>query len=101
MPGFAERRRGLVDAGFRAFGDAALWGDEPVTVRLKVRDEDDRFGKVSIVSRSTILRVRSWEVEQPTVGTVVTMGAVSYRLKAGSMLDAKGVWDCPAEQVQS
>ena len=96
----AERRRALVDAGFRTFGDAALWGDQPVTVRVKTQDEDDRFGKVAIVNRGTILRVRSWEVEQPTVGTTVAVGGVQYRLKAGLMLDAKGVWDCPVTQVQ-
>lgn len=96
----AERRRALVDAGFRTFGDAALWGDQPVTVRLKTQDEDDRFGKVAIVSRATILRVRSWEVEQPVAGTIVMVAGAEYRLKAGMMLNQKGVWECPVALVQ-
>jgi hypothetical protein len=101
MAGFAERRRGLVDAGFRTFGAAATWGDKPVTVRRKARDEDDRFSKVSIVTRSIILRVRSWEIDQPIVGTEVTIGAERFRIKPKPMVDAKGVWDCPAEPIDA
>lgn len=101
MAGFAEQRRGLIDAGFRVFGEAATWDGKPVTIRRKVRDEDDRFGKVAIVSRSTILRVRSWEIDQPIVGTEILVGDERYRVRPKPMLDAKGVWDCPVDRVEA
>lgn len=106
----SERRRRLVDAAFATFGDAAEWSHlvteqarwvmEPVTVRCREQDQDDRFGAVSIIRRSIIIRVRSWEVEMPEVDQVVDIPdgrwAGSYVIAAKPMLDKSGVWECPA-----
>jgi hypothetical protein len=63
MAGFPERRRWLVDASFATFGEDAEWPDlGTVRVRFKTTDVDSRFGGVDLVERSTMIRVRSWEV---------------------------------------
>ncbi len=102
MAGFPERRRWLVDASFATFGEDAEWPElGTVRVRFKTTDEDSRFGGVDLVERSTMIRVRSWEVAQPAIGTVVEIAtgpnAGSYPIVERPMLDIKGVWDCPIE----
>jgi len=102
MAGFPERRRALVDASFATFGEDAEWPElGTVRVRFKTTDEDSRFGGVDFVERSTMIRVRSWEVVQPAIGTVVIIAdgpnAGSYPIVKRPMLDIKGVWDCPIE----
>jgi hypothetical protein len=108
----SERRRRLVDAAFATFGDAAEWSHlvaeqaqwvvDGVTVRCREQDQDDRFGAVSIIRRSIIIRVRSWEVETPEVDQVVDIAdgrwAGSYVIAAKPMLDKSGVWECPANR---
>jgi hypothetical protein len=112
---FPERRRRLVDASFETFGEEARWGfgadgagswmEETVRVRFKERDEDDGFGKVRLVTRSQIMRVRSWEVEQPDAENVVEIDAGpyagTYYVKGRPMLDAKGVWECQVEKADA
>jgi len=102
MADFPERRRALVDASFATFGEDAEWPKLGIVrVRFKTTDEDSRFGGVDLVERSTVIRVRSWEVVQPAIGTVVTItdgpNAGSYPIVEKPMLDIKGVWDCPIE----
>lgn len=102
MAGFPERRRAVVDASFATFGENAEWPDlGTVRVRLKTTDEDGKFGNVNLVERSTVIRVRSWEVPNPTIGIVIEIAtgpnAGSYPVVERPMLDLKGVWDCPIE----
>lgn len=105
MSGFSGHRRALVDIAFATFGEPAAWSGHPstVTIRLKVGDQDDRFGAISLKRRSEILRVRSWEVEAPQPGDEVTLGPESgnahYIVGEGVMLDKKGVWDCPVRPL--
>lgn len=103
MAGFSEHRRLLVDTAFETFGAPAIWADIPVLIRVRSKDEDDRFGSVSIVDRSTIFRLRSWEPIGPTGGQTVVVAAGVHAgewvVKDGAMLDAKGVWDCPVVKV--
>lgn len=99
---FPERRRALVDAGFATFGEDAEWPElGTVRIRFKATDEDSHFGTVNLVERSTVIRVRSWEVAQPAIGTVIEIltgpNTGSYPIVEKPMLDLKGVWDCPIE----
>lgn len=101
--GFPERRRELVDIGFRTFGEPATWDGVSVTIRVRTKDEDDKFGSVSIIDRSTIFRLRSWEPVGPVSGqtVIITAGvnAGEWTVKPGAMLDDKGVWDCPVSKA--
>ncbi|GAA4220260.1 hypothetical protein GCM10022253_24000 [Sphingomonas endophytica] len=105
MSGFSGQRCAIVDLAFATFGKPAAWSGQPSTVTIRIRsaDQDDRFGTVSLKRRSTILRVRSWEIAAPQPGDEVTLGPdvgnVSYVVGDGVMLDRKGVWDCPARQT--
>lgn len=106
--GFSERRRLLVDAGFETFGEPAEYIDVtagtklPVVIRRRDRDEEDRFGNVSIKSRSINFRIRSWQVRDPKPGDMIEVPsgdlAGLYEVRPDPMLDAKGVWDCPVER---
>lgn len=101
--GFSELREALTNRAFETFGDPAEWSGvgHTVMIRPKGRDEDDRFGQVRVVTRSTIIRVRRSEVPQPEVGDVVAIAVGRlvgrYVVRRGSMLDDKGVWDCPVD----
>jgi hypothetical protein len=102
MAGFPERREAGVDQRSTTFGEDAEWPELGIVrVRFKTTDEDSRFGGVDLVERSTVIRVRSWEVVQPAIDTVVTItdgpNAGSYPIVEKPMLDIKGVWDCPIE----
>lgn len=101
--GFPEQRRAMVDRAFATFGVAADWDGTPVTVRLRGQDEEGRYGQVSLVRREITLRVRSWQIVQPAKGQVVTITegpqAGRYEIGRGSMMDVKGVWDCPAQML--
>ena len=99
--GFSERREALTDIAFATFGDPAVWGDKPVTIRPKQGEEDDGYGPVRVVSTSTIIRVRKAEIAEPKVGDIgVVPGgrlAGSYTVRRGAMLADMGVWDCPMD----
>ena len=101
--GFSERREAITDLAFATFGDPAIWGDKPVTIRPKQGEEDDGFGSVRVVSTSTIIRVRKSEIAEPSVGEIVTIPegrlAGRYTVRRGALLDTKGVWDCPVEAL--
>lgn len=99
---FPELRRRLIDAGFATFGEDAEWeGIGTVRVRFKSTDEDGGFGQVRLVERSTIIRVRSWQVAQPAIGAIVQIAsgpnAGAYPIVRTPMLNIRGVWDCPIE----
>lgn len=110
---FSERRRAVTDAAFATFGETALWSlgadaigswmDKDVLVWFRKHDEDDRFGPISLVTTSEIIRVRSWEVEEPALDDLIEVRAGphagSYAVKARPMLDDRGVWHCPVENA--
>lgn len=101
--GFSEHRRLLVDTGFETFGGPATWAGIPVRIRIRARDEDDKYGSVRLVSRSTIFRLRSWEAVAPVVGQTVTVtegpNVGEWTVGKGCMMDEKGVWQCPVTRV--
>lgn len=99
--GFPEHRRALTDAAFATFGEDAVWEglDLPVRVRFRTEDEEGGFSQSRFVTRALMLRVRSWEVEQPDEGQQVMLAtgphASTYAVSGEPRLDAKGVWSCP------
>jgi hypothetical protein len=105
MAGFPELRRALTDAAFATFGEDAAWSGraQPVRIRVKGKDEDDRFGSVSLTRRTVVVLVRSWELT-PAQGDIVIIAnpavAGSWRVKARPMRDGKGVWVCSVEEVE-
>ena len=99
--GLSERREAITDLAFATFGDPATWDDKPVTIRPQQRQEDDGYGPVRVASTSTIIRVRKSEVPDPQAGNIVVVStgrlAGRYTVRRGSLLDVKGVWDCPVD----
>lgn len=99
--GFPEHRRALTDAAFATFGEDAAWDgiEAPVRVRFRTEDEEGGFSQSRFITRTLMMRVRSWEVAEPDDGQAVVLAAGPhagrYVVSGEPQLDGKGVWSCP------
>lgn len=110
MSGPQNRRRRILAATYRLFGEAAIWtsaggGDAvPAVVRPTQRDQVEGFGVAEVLMRTQLLLVRAEEVASPAEDDVVEItrdtGVVRYRLIGEPRSQKHGLeWLCEAKTV--
>ena len=103
MTPLADRRARLLDAVYRAYGEASVWtpvgGGVPATpsVRRQIGEQVVRWGDSEAVMGSLILRVRRSELAAPAEGDLVTIAPDTFKVIAEPRLEPVGQeWLCEA-----
>lgn len=106
---FAQHRARLTEGVFATLGVDARWTgvDVPVRVRLAEEDKVDDYGRVDLIQRVRVLRVRKIEVAAPKRGDEAHLlgedgeatGDV-FRVAGEGSLNRNGVWVVPVARVQ-
>lgn len=103
MTPLADRRARLLDAVYRAYGEASVWtpagggvSSTPV-VRRQAGDQVVSWGDSQAVMGTLILRVRRSEMAAPGEGDLVAIAPDTFKVIAEPRLEPIGLeWLCEA-----
>lgn len=107
---FPEHRETLVDSVFAELGEDATWAGVPgiVRVRRSSADDEEQIGRLGIVSRGEVLRVRKSEVPDPAVGDLVDLlddeaspTGEQLRVSGEPQLKRNRYWEMPFTTVSA